>query len=215
MAMMTPEEYTRYNAFKAVSEVGKPLDVAAFRAVRKAKFRPWLPPILAPYQSICDYGSGSGWLRELCEESGKTCIEVDDIGGGTRFADIAPVDLIVSICVLEHMTPEQVTQFFDTAKVKGRALFLVTNNPKCLFSHLVLWDDITHVRLYSEHSIGALLQAKGFTISKIFYQDDVLTGYGVIGERLAEYQRVTAALGPMFLGSPYNYWCMLATPPLQ
>lgn len=213
--MLTAEEYTRYNAFKAVSEVGKPLDVAAFREARKTKFRRWLPAILEPYKSICDYGAGSGWLSELCAEAGKTCIEVDDISGGTRFADIEPVDLVVSICVLEHMTPEQVIKFIDTAANRGKALFIVTNNPKCLFSHFVLWDDITHVRLYSEHSIGALLRAKGFSVDKVFYEDELTSAYGIVGARLAEYQRVVSALGPMFLSSTYNYWCMLATPPAK
>jgi len=113
--------------------------------------------------------------------------------------------------VLEHMTPEQVIQFIDTAKQKCRALFLVTNNPRCIFSHFVLWDDITHVRLYSEHSVGALLRAKGFRIDQLFYQDNVLTAYGITDERLAEYQRVAGPLGPMHLGSPFNYWCILAS----
>lgn len=211
--MLTPDEYRRYSSFKAVSEFGAELDEADFRDARKARFRSWLPEVLAGHERICDYGSGSGWLKDLCGELGKSCVEVDDIGGGTRFEAIEPVDLVVAICVLEHMTPEQVMQFVDTAARKGKALFISTNNPKCLFSHFVLWDDITHVRMYSEHSIGALLRTKGYTIERTFYQDDVLTAYGIVGPRLEEYRRAVDAMGPMMLSSPYNYWCMLATAP--
>ena len=131
-------------------------------------------------------------------------------GGGTRFDEIEPVDLVVAICVLEHMTPEQVIRFTRTAATKAPALLIVTNNPKCLFSHFVLWDDITHVRMYSEHSIGALLRSQGWSIERLFYEDDMLATFGITGEHLAEYRRLTNLLGPMFLNSPYNYWCMLA-----
>lgn len=212
--MMSPEEYERYHAFKAISEFGQVLDPAALKEQRKAKFRRWLPEVLAPYQTICDYGAGTGWLAELCEELGKSCTGVDDIGGGTRFTDVEPVDLVVAICVIEHMTPEQVVQFIRTSARKCRALLIVTNNPKCLFSHYVLWDDITHVRLYSEHSIGALLRSQDFEIDRIFYEDDVLQAYGITGERRADYERAAATLAPIFLGSPFNYWCMVARPPL-
>lgn len=211
--MFSPDEYRRYCSFKAISEFGRELDEAEFRAARKARFRSWLPDVLANYETVCDYGAGSGWLKELCAELGKSCVEVDDIGGGTRFDEMAPVDLVVAICVIEHMTPEQIIQFVDTASRKSKALFISTNNPKCLFSHFVLWDDLTHVRLYSEHAIGALLRTKGYSIERLFYEDDVLTAYGIVGERLEEYQRVANALGPMMLSSPYNYWCMLATAP--
>ena len=39
-----------------------------------------MPPILKTYNSICDYGAGSGWLRELCAEAGKTCILDKQLG---------------------------------------------------------------------------------------------------------------------------------------
>jgi hypothetical protein len=130
-----------------------------------------------------------------------------------RFDGIEPVDLVVAICVIEHMTPEQLIRFIDIAAVNSKALFISTNNPKCLFSHFALWDDITHVRLYSEHAVGALLRTKGYSIDRVFYEDDVLTAYGIVGVRLAEYQRVATALGPMMLSSLYNYWCMLASAP--
>lgn len=208
--MLTPEEYERYHTFKALGEFGKDMDPAEFKERRKAKFRSWLPTVLEPFGRICDYGAGTGWLSELCAEYGKTCISVDDIGGGTRFADIEPVDLVTAICVLEHMTPAEVIRFTRTAAAKSSALFIVTNNPLCLFSHFVLWDDITHVRLYSEHSIRALLRTQGWTVEQVFYQDDMLSTFGVTGERLAEYQRLMSILGPVIPDSTYNYWCMLA-----
>ena len=211
--MLTSEEYERYNSFKAISEFGRELEPEEFKELRKAKFRMWLPAVIEPYARICDYGAGTGWLTDLCTEVGKSCVSVDDIAGGARFEQIEPVDLVVAICVLEHMTPDQVIQFTRTAAEKAPALLIVTNNPKCLFSHFVLWDDITHVRLYSEHAIGALLRSQGYTVERIFYEDDVLTAFGITGERLAEYRRVTNILGPMFPNSPYNYWCMLAHSP--
>lgn len=120
---------------------------------------------------------------------------------------------MTAICVIEHMTPDQVIEFIRTASRKTQALLIVTNNPKCLFSHFVLWDDITHVRLYTEHSIGALLRSFNFTIDRMFYQDDVMKAYGMSSERIAEYRRAASILEPIFLGSPYNYWCMLARSP--
>lgn len=211
--MLTPEEYERYHSFKALGEFGREMTPAEFKERRKAKFRGWLPAVLAPYPRICDYGAGTGWLAELCAEHGHTCTSVDDIGGGTRFADVEPVDLVTAICVLEHMTPAEVIQFTRTAAAKAAALFIVTNNPFCLFSHFVLWDDITHVRLYSEHAIHALLCAQGWTIERVFYEDDMRTAFGLTGERLAEFQRLMAVLGPVVPDSPYNYWCMLARSP--
>ena len=212
-AMFSAKEYTHYNALKMGPDFKSEIDIETFKQSRKEKFRKWIPEILEPYQKICDYGAGSGWLKELCTELGKECIEVDDIAGQNKFADIEPVDLVCCITVLEHMTPEQIDDFISTATTKTKSLFLVTNNPRCLFSHFVLWDDFTHTRLYSERAIGALLRAKGYEIVRVFYQDNVLEGFKLTQEQIQEFNAVAQKLKPIFLSSPYNYWCMLAKAP--
>ncbi len=212
--MFSAEEYTRYNAIKTEIQFGKALDAAAFRQLRKSKFQPWLPAILAPYRSIGDYGSGSGWLKEMSAELGKDCVEIDDIGGGKGLDTITPVDLLCAITVLEHMTPAEVYSFLEAARTRCRHLLLVTNNPNCLFSHFVLWDDITHVRLYSVTSITPLMKMKGYQVDRVFYEDDVLAAYRFTPEQTAAYWQTARALEPIMLSSPHNYWCVLATSPL-
>ena len=157
--MMTPKEYEEYNALKAVGEYGREMSLEERKQSRKYNLN-WVREIVRGHKVIADYGAGSGWLAEMCEEMGARCIEVDEISQKGSFAEIPPVDLVVSITVLEHMTPEEIMRFLDICALKTKRLFLVTNNPKCAFSHFVLWDDITHVRMYSDTAIAALLRAK-------------------------------------------------------
>jgi hypothetical protein len=211
--MFSAEEYTKYNSLKTELQIGQTLDQSAFRQVRRSKFQTWLPAILERYQTIADYRAGSGWLKGMARELGKDCIEIDDIGGGSGLTSAPPVDLLCAITVLEHMTPAEVLLFIETARARCH-LLLVTNNPSCLFSHFVLWDDITHVRLYSVTSITPILMMKGYQIDRTFYEDDVLAGYGFTPEQIAAYWQTARTLGPMMLSSPHNYWCVLATTPL-
>ena len=153
--MMSPEEYTRYNAIKAVAEFGKEMDVDEFRAARRVKLA-WVEEIVKNYSSVIDYGSGSGWLKELCLELNIPCQGIDEIAEKGALSRATPADLLVSITVLEHMTPDEVTNFLNLCSERAKHLLLVTNNPKCMFSHYVLWDDITHYRLYTVDSIRAL-----------------------------------------------------------
>ncbi len=212
--MFSAEEYTKYNAIKTELQIGKALDASAFRQLRRSKFQSWLPPVLEPYDTIGDYGAGSGWLKEMATDLGKECIGIDDIGGGKGLFSIEPVDLLCSITVLEHMTPDEVFRFLDAARTRCRHLLIVTNNPACLFSHFVLWDDITHVRLYSATSITPLLLMRGYRIDRVFYEDNVLEAYRLSSEQLEAYWRTAKMLEPIMLSSPYNYWCVLATTPL-
>jgi hypothetical protein len=205
--MLTPQEYTKYNAFKAIAEFGREMTVNELRHARKMKLK-WVKDIVKDFRSVCDFGAGSEWLREICDELGIDYIAVDEIDKKGSFAKIDPVDLVVSITVLEHQTPQEVVDFIEIARQKSNYLFIATNNPKCIFSHYVLWDDITHVRMYSEYSIAALLQCKGFEIEKLFYQDSVLRFRSWLHKWI--YNFLTKALGMMFLSNPYNYWCILA-----
>ena len=207
---MTPEEYTRYNAIKALGEFGREMSPEEFRAARKKKLC-WLKDIIKGHKSVADYGAGSGWLKELCEESNIECTEIDEIGEKGSFAAMEPVDIIISVTVLEHMTPDEVSDFIDTSAEKGKYLFIATNNPRCAWSHFVLWDDITHVRMYSEGSIRALLRAKGWTIEKSFYEDSVLKNKTLYQKIV--YRLLTKALGMLFLSNTNNYWCLLAKSP--
>lgn len=207
---MTPDEYNRYNAFKALGEFGKEMDMEEFRAARKRKLA-WVRDVIAPFQKICDYGAGTGWFREMCEENGANCMEIDEIADKGAFSRIAPVDLVSTITVLEHMHPDEVMRFIDTAKTKCRYLFIATNNPRCAFSHFVLWDDITHVRMYSSDSIRALLRAKGWEIERAFFQDDILSFHEQTQRE--KFLAAAASFGPLALSSQYNYWCLMARNP--
>ncbi|MDA2910048.1 class I SAM-dependent methyltransferase [Nitrospiraceae bacterium AH_259_D15_M11_P09] len=208
--MMTPEEYTRYNSIKAFNEFGKEMNPDEFRAARKNKLH-WIRNIIKDYKSVADYGAGSGWLKEMCDEMNIRCIEIDESFERGSFANMEPVDLVVSVTVLEHMTPDEVLQFVDISAQKARYLFVATNNPGCAFSHYVLWDDITHVRLYSEGSIRALLMAKGWAIERMFYEDSVFKSAS-LSQRLI-YRILSKGLGMMFLSNIHNYWCILARSP--
>jgi hypothetical protein len=207
---MTPKEYVKYNALKAVSEFGREMTPEEHKQGRKASLH-WVREIIQGHKVIADYGAGSGWLKEMAEEMGMQCIEIDEISQKGSFAKIPVVDLVVSITVLEHMTPEEIMEFFDTCARKTQRLFLVTNNPKCAFSHFVLWDDITHVRMYSDTAIAALLGAKGWTIERQFYQCDIFWNAD-FWQRLC-LKILRRGLGPMFLSSTHNYWCILAKRP--
>ncbi|TET46907.1 hypothetical protein E3J62_02785 [candidate division TA06 bacterium] len=208
--MMTPEEFTRYNAIKAFEEFGREMNPDEFRAARKRKL-PWVRNIIKDHASVADYGAGSGWVKEICDEMNIPCTEIDEISEKGSFASMEPVDIIVCVTVLEHMVPTEVLQFIDISAQKAKYLFIATNNPRCAFSHYVLWDCITHVRMYSEASIRALLMAKGWTIEQSFYEDDVFKNAS-FSQRLI-HRLLSKGLNGMFLSDTHNYWCILARSP--
>jgi len=208
--MMTPEEFTRYNALKAFEEFGREMNRDEFRAARKSKLH-WIRDIIKDHTSVADYGAGSGWLKEMCDEMNIHCIEIDEISEKGSFASMEPVDIIVSVTVLEHMTPTEVLQFIDTSAQKAKYLFIATNNPRCAFSHYVLWDCVTHVRMYSEVSIRTLLMAREWTIERTFYEDDVFKNASFLQKLI--HRVLSKALGGMFLSDTHNYWCILARSP--
>ena len=209
---LTPAEYVRYQNLK-MCKPGESMTAEQFRASRKKQLS-WMRDEIRGRETVADYGSGSGWLAEMCKEAGIQCFEMDEIAMKGALETAPRVDLLTSITCMEHQTPEEVLRFVDLAADRCRHLLIVTNNPKCMFSHLVLWDDFTHVRLYSETSIRALLEAKGWRIERVFYRDDVLAGRSLV--RRVRRLMVRAAkllLGPMFLGNTCNYWCVLAESP--
>ena len=218
--MFKPSEYLAYNMLKmGYGNPSDPTELEEFKQYRKKKMEFVLNIIANPelsVKSVCDYGSSSGWFTSLLSKSDISCIEVDDVGGDTAFTDISPVDLVVSLTVLEHQTPDEVIKFLRTAKEKVKYCLIVTNNPYCIFSHYVLFDDITHQRLYSMNSIIGVLKLLGYQILQTGYADNPEeTSPRDLKRRVKvwiskQVIRIIFSSRMKQMLTPYNYWYILA-----
>ncbi|MGQ0534907.1 MAG: hypothetical protein ACT4PT_02415 [Methanobacteriota archaeon] len=187
------------------------LGVEEFDAERRAKFR-FLAPFLVGRKAVIDYGAGSGWLGRWARGLGVDCFDADDLGPNP-FRGAPDADLVFSLTVLEHQSVDEADRFFAECERRGIPLVLATNNPECLYSHYVLWDDITHKRLYTQTAIEGWLRERGWTVHASGRADPLR--FRDSPRLLAVYEGLLRILNPWRgarLWSPYNLWWIHASP---
>lgn len=148
-------------------------------------------------KNILDVGCGTGRLVKFLQKNGFQAVGVDNskkavkkaralnnlktISFGSadklHFKDQS-FDLITSISVIEHLTPNQAKEFIiETRRIlkPGGFLFLVTPNyatPLRIISgkNWFAYKDPTHINFYSPASLTSLLRKNGFDNFRCYFK---------------------------------------------
>lgn len=148
---------------------------SARQAVRSARF---LARMFATGETVLDVGFGQGYFLEQARANGLKPLGLDRdaaladsarargfqvfAGEVNDLADLCdmPLDGIVAQHLVEHLTPEGVAGFFESAAVRvrpgGLALVVTPNFRDWRVASELFWLDPTHVRPYNGGSLSAL-----------------------------------------------------------
>jgi SAM-dependent methyltransferase len=145
------------------------------------------------HRSAIEIGCGDGYLLRQLKDLGLTALTGIEPSSNTDRADpdgitfinafvdehlqmAAPVDLIYSVAVFEHIENINGVLAFcrNNLKPDGELFFVVPNGQRqleradpALFVH-------QHVHHFTEHSVRRLLSAHGFSLNTLAHRDDVL-----------------------------------------
>jgi SAM-dependent methyltransferase len=145
------------------------------------------------HRSAIEIGCGDGYLLRQLKDRGLTALTGIEPSSNTDRADpdgitfinafvdehlqmAAPVDLIYSVAVFEHIENINGVLAFcrNNLKPDGELFFVVPNGQRqleradpALFVH-------QHVHHFTEHSVRRLLSAHGFSLNTLAHRDDVL-----------------------------------------
>jgi SAM-dependent methyltransferase len=126
-------------------------------------------------RSMLDIGCGDGRLLEGCDWLlRRVGVDSDPVAvneARQRFYSIHPsfddihepriFDLVTMVDVCEHLDRDSMLGLIEKAvsfMSYSSVLFIQTDNPRSLLAHLTHYDDATHVKMYSERQMTAVLQ---------------------------------------------------------
>tara|TARA_B100000780_G_C21125595_1_gene456620 strand:- start:570 stop:1241 length:672 start_codon:yes stop_codon:yes gene_type:complete len=122
--------------------------------------------------TLLDLGSGDGSLVRVCKENGFKAFGLDGSKDGINFEndklefDNETFDIITLVSVIEHINnPSNILREIHRVLKKRGILIVATPNFKYAFRNF--YDDPTHVRPYTDKSIGSLMKLYEFKTIKV------------------------------------------------
>lgn len=121
---------------------------------------------------LLDLGSGDGSFVNVCKEYGIDAVGLDGSSNEINFEndklkyENETFDIVTLVSVIEHIgNPSNILrEIFRVLKKKG-VLIIVTPNFK--YSYRSFYDDPTHLRPYTNKSIGSLMELFDFKPLKV------------------------------------------------
>ncbi|MBA3868210.1 MAG: class I SAM-dependent methyltransferase [Anaerolineae bacterium] len=184
MSDFRSELYSRYvSSFKMTSSRLDDSIVKRYWVWCTHKYLP-LINMIDRLQPILDLGCGPGYVMEFLQNQGFTHIEGVDIsaeqvaiaverGLNAKIADALTFlnakqntfGLIMALDFVEHFSKEELFPMFAAIYASlqpGGVLFIQTPNGRGLFPNQVIYDDLTHMTIFTPDSLQNILKITGF-----------------------------------------------------
>lgn len=121
---------------------------------------------------LLDLGSGDGSFVQVCKEHGFDAFGLDGSKDGINFEndklafDKETFDVVTLVSVIEHINnPSNILKEIFRVLKKGGILIIIT--PNFRYAYRNFYDDPTHLRPYTDKSIGSLMKLYEFKTLKV------------------------------------------------